>query len=108
MVSIARANGVSIVFATWAHSPYFNDYASTEAYRLGFMENNEIVKEVADRYGAYLFEFASVMLRDKKYWADGRHVNEEGALLKAKLFANFINRSGVLDGNMQVEEEDRR
>ena len=97
MVSIARANDVSIALATFAHFPY-SGYASTEAYQLGFKENNEVVKEVADRYGAYLFDFASVMPKDKKYWADGVHVNEEGVLLKAMLFANFIYGSGVLNG----------
>jgi lysophospholipase L1-like esterase len=97
MTSIARANDVSIAFATWSHSPHFNDYASTDAYQAGFRENNEVVKAVAARYGAYLFDFAAVMPQDKEYWSDGRHVNEVGALLKAKLFADFILGSGVLD-----------
>lgn len=99
MLSIARTNDVSIAFATWAHSPYLNDYASTDVYQLGFKENNEVVKKVAGRYGAHLFDFASVMPKDEKYWADGRHVNEEGALLKANLFADFIHGSGVLHEN---------
>jgi hypothetical protein len=30
------------------------------------------------------------MPQDKRYWADGRHVNEAGALVKATLFAEFI------------------
>ena len=97
MASIAKANDVSIAFATWAHSPYFRDYASTEAYQIAFKENNAIVKKVAHLSGAYLFDFASVMTKDKQYWSDGRHVNEEGALLKAKLFASFIWDLGVLN-----------
>jgi len=98
MASIARANEVDIAFATWAHSPYFNDYASTEAYQSGFRENNEVVKEVADQHGVRLFDFASAMPKDTIYWKDGRHVNEEGALLKAQLFADYILGSSVLDG----------
>ena len=97
MTSIARTNDVSVAFATWAHSPYFNDYASTDAYQAGFRENNAVVTDVATRYGAYLFDFAALMPQDREYWSDGRHVNEAGALLKAKLFADFILDSGVLD-----------
>ena len=96
MVSVARENEVSLALATWAHSPYFGDFASTDPYQLGFKEHNEVVKEVADESGAYLFEFASLMPTDRKYWADGRHVNEEGAVLKAQLFAKFIQGSGVI------------
>ena len=99
MASIAKSNGVDIIFATWAHSPYFDDYASDEVYQLGFKENNEVVKEVAGRCNSPLWDFASTMPKDKKYWADGRHVNEEGALLKAKLFADFLHDSNVIRGS---------
>jgi hypothetical protein len=36
------------------------------------------------------------MSKDKRYWADGRHVNEEGALVKARLFAEFIHSLGII------------
>ena len=99
MIGITKIHSTEIVFATWAHSPNFKDYASTEVYKSGFKENNEVIKEVANNYGAHLFDFASEMPKDKKYWSDGRHVNEEGALLKAQLFARFIQGIGVLDLN---------
>ena len=108
MVSIARANGVDTIFATWAHSPYFEDYASTKAYQLGFRENNEIVKEVASHFDVHLYDFASMMPKDKKYWADGRHLNEAGALLKANLFAKFIQDSGVLKKRDIIKENTKR
>ena len=39
-----------------------------------------------------IFDFSSVMPQDKRYWADGRHVNEDDALVKARLLLNlFIN-----------------
>ena len=97
MTSMEKANDVSIALATWAHSPHFKDYAATGVYQSGFRENNDVVKEVAARYGAYLFDFAALMPQDRKYWSDGRHVNEAGALLKAELFADFIRASGALD-----------
>jgi len=90
MIAIAKAHNVKIMFSTWAHSPYFDDYASTPYYQQGFRENNSVVRHVANKYSVPLFDFAKAMLPAKMYWADGRHVNEMGALLKAELFAAFI------------------
>ena len=96
MVAIARANGVEVLLSTWAYSPYFDDYVSEPHYQRGFHESNAVVNEVARQYGAKLFDFAEKMPGDRKYWSDGRHVNEEGALVKASLFANYIHNSGVM------------
>lgn len=95
MIAVAKANGVRVLLSTWAHSPQFSDYASTAHYERGFQENNSVVREVARECGAMLFDFAAEMPQEKRYWADGRHVNEAGARVKARLFADFIHRSGV-------------
>ena len=55
-------------------------------YQQGFKENNDVVKEVATVQHIPLFDFAEVMPQDAKYWADGRHVNEAGALVKGQAF----------------------
>jgi len=96
MIAIAKAHGIEILLSTWAYSSGFNDYAATEHYQIGFNENNAVVREVAENHGAYLFDFVRAMSQEKKYWADGRHVNEEGALLKARLFAEFIHSSDLI------------
>lgn len=96
MIAVSRANDADIMLSTWAYSPYFDDYASTDYYQKGFAQNNEVVKEAAASSGVPLFDFASVMPRDKKYWADGRHVNELGAERKAELFADFIHKNGLI------------
>jgi lysophospholipase L1-like esterase len=97
MIAIAKANGVKIMFSTWAHSPYFeHDYASLPFQQIGMKENNDVVREVAISNNIPLFDFADQMPKDKKYWADGRHNNERGALLKAELFAKFIHDSGLI------------
>ncbi len=97
MVAIAREHGVEVMFATWAYSPYLNDYASKEYYQQGFQENNDVVREVATSHGVSLFEFAEAMPQDARYWADGRHVNEAGALAKAALFAEFVHAQGMIE-----------
>jgi lysophospholipase L1-like esterase len=96
MIAISKEQGIEVLFATWAHSPYLNDYASKDYYQQGFQENNEVVIEVANRHHIPLFDFAEVMPQDAKYWADGRHVNEAGALEKAGLFAEFIHTQGLI------------
>jgi lysophospholipase L1-like esterase len=101
---IAKSHGVNVIFATWAHSEHFDDYASHETYKQGFRENNQVVREVADKHSAHLFDFAAVMPGKKDYWSDGRHVNEDGALLKAQLFADFIDRSAIAQRPVSIED----
>jgi lysophospholipase L1-like esterase len=96
MIAIAKEQGTEVLFSTWAYSQDLNDYASKDYYQQGFEENNEIVKEVANRHHIPLFDFAAVMPQDAKYWADGRHVNEAGALVKAALFAEFIHTQRLI------------
>jgi hypothetical protein len=97
IVAVAKENGVEIMFSTWAYSPYLKDYASEAYYQQGFKENNNVVKEVAADQQIPLFDFAAVMPQDAKYWADGRHSNEAGALVKAMLFAEFIHTQRLIE-----------
>jgi hypothetical protein len=52
---------------------------------------------VAASHDIPLFDFADIMPQDAAYWADGRHVNEAGALIKAQLFAEFIHTQGLVE-----------
>jgi len=99
MAAIAKAHHIGIMFATWAHCPAWHDYASITAYTHGIDENNDVIRKVAERNGAPLFDFAAVMPTDKVYWSDGRHSNEKGAQKKAELFAAFINRQHLVTKN---------
>lgn len=96
MIAIAHEQGVEIMLSTWAYSPNLNDYAAVPYYQQAFDENNRVVTEVANSHDVALFDFASVMDQDSRYWADGRHSNEAGALLKATLFAEFIDSQGLI------------
>ena len=104
MVVITRAHGADILLSTWAYSPYLDDYASTPHYQRGFEENNAVILEVAAENEVKLFDFAERMPKTKEYWSDGRHVNEKGALVKAKLFAEFVHESGLLEA---TQNDDR-
>ena len=97
MSAIAKEHDITILLTTWAHSPYLNDYAAEDYYQHGFKENNDVVKEVATDQRVPFFDFAALMPQDAQYWADGRHVNEQGALVKARLFAEYIHDQGLID-----------
>jgi lysophospholipase L1-like esterase len=97
MIAVAKEQDVKILFSTWAYSPYLHDYAAEDYYQKGFWENNNVLKDVATSHDIPLFDFASLMPQDAQYWADGRHVNEAGALVKAQLFAEFIDAQGWIE-----------
>jgi hypothetical protein len=97
MIAIAREHEVEILFSTWASSPHLNDYAAEDYYQQAFRDNNDVVKEVAVSHDIPMFDFAAVMPQDATYWADGRHVNESGAIVKAQLFAEFLDNQGLID-----------
>jgi lysophospholipase L1-like esterase len=96
MVAIADAHDIDVLLSTWAHSPEFDDYASTPHYEQAFRESNDVVEEVAKSHEVPFFDFAQKMPQDSMYWTDGRHVNEAGALLKAELFAEYIHQSRLI------------
>lgn len=93
MVAATRLSDTKIMFATFAYTAELDDYAAREAYRRGTDEGNEVVKRVASKHNVPVFDFASLMPTDKRYWGDGVHVNDDGALLKAELFARFISET---------------
>ena len=73
------------------------DYASRASYQRGFRETNDVSRRVAERNGVAFFDYAALMPTEKKYWHDGRHVNAEGARVKAELFAAFISEHAIAE-----------
>ncbi|MEA1996136.1 MAG: SGNH/GDSL hydrolase family protein [Gemmatimonadota bacterium] len=94
IVALARANDVRIMLSTFAHTPLYATYTAP-AYLKGLEEHNEIIARVAEEKEIPLFDFASVMPSDSVYWTDGIHHSEQGARLKAGLFARFIVEGGL-------------
>lgn len=95
MIAIARENNIKVIMATWAFSPHFGDYASWPYYQQAYAEQNQVIWEVGRSHQVPVFDYGAVMSQSPDYWADGRHVNEAGALLKAQLFAKFIDNVGL-------------
>lgn len=96
IISIARENGISVLLSTWVWSDQLSDYASSPHYQKGFHDLNDIVRKIGKTKSVKVYDFATEMQMDKKYWADGLHNNLEGVTLKAKLFSDYIVKSNFI------------
>lgn len=97
MIAIAKANDIDVMLATWAWSPLFEEArASSEEYTGAFKEQNAIVLDICEETQVACYDFATEMPQDRVYWFDGRHVSEEGASLKAEMFADFIESEQLI------------
>jgi hypothetical protein len=57
---------------------------------------NTVIRDIAEEMGVNFFDFANYFPKDKRYYSDGRHVNEEGVKLKAELFADYIIKNKLI------------
>ncbi len=96
MIAVARQQKVGFVLSTWASSPMADDYVTLPQFQRGAAEHNEILKAIAAEQKTPLLDLAAVMPQDAQYWADGRHVNEAGALKKAEFFAKFLTDQNLI------------
>ncbi len=92
IAAIAKTHGIEVMLCSFAYSPLFTEYprVSSPEYVSALEEHNRLVGEIADTMDVHFFDFASVFPNEKRWYADGRHVNEEGVQLKAALFGAFI------------------
>jgi lysophospholipase L1-like esterase len=94
MIALCRARGVQAMLATFPSmpgAPFEDDEVSRPAWQSALAEHNSVIRAVAERAGVACFDFAAVMPRDAQLFADGKHVNERGALVQAELFAAFVH-----------------
>lgn len=98
LIAVARSRGVGVVLASFAYSPEFPEEPRVTApeYRSALADHNELLQRVAEKTATPFFDFAAVFPDDRRYFSDGRHNNEEGARLKAELFADYLLRSELL------------
>ena len=90
MVAVTRASGADILFVTWANSLAHDDFIRAEHYQVAIREINAATTRIAEETGVFVYELDKEMPRQAQYWWDNRHVNEEGARIKAKLTAKGI------------------
>lgn len=91
LVISAKEGGVQPVLATFPYSPKIGGYFDVEGFKTGLDEHNDILRQIAARFGVPLIDLATSFPTDTAYWGfDGIHANAEGTALEAKLVANFL------------------
>lgn len=98
MIAIARSRGIQTLLASFAYSPLFAGEAPSLSveYVAAYKEMNFLLEGVAADQEVSFFDFAAQFPTGRKYFADGRHVTEEGARLKGELFAAFLIEAGLV------------
>jgi lysophospholipase L1-like esterase len=81
-------------------------YWQTDKFRKSVDQHNDVLKQVSQDKNVTLFDFAQLFSKDIKYcwrfkrnareYLDLYHVNEEGAELRAKMFAEYLVNSGLI------------
>lgn len=97
LILIAKANGIKVVFATEAVASKADSegthYLLAYHFQTALEQHAEVMRNFSNSGDALLFDFANVMPDEPGYWADHMHVNEDGSVVKAELFTEFILRS---------------
>lgn len=101
LIASAERFGVKTVLATFAHCPDFPNepWVHDPEFTGEYAEMNGLLSDIAADSGAALFDFANAFPNEKKYFVDGLHMTEEGARLKAKLFATFLKERRLIPPN---------
>lgn len=103
MVALCRAHGCRPVFVTFVVFPDFPGQPETSfEYLRAIREHNDVVRRLARQEGVAVYDLAAEFPLERKYFIDGRHMNEDGARLKAQMIAAFLEREGLVPG----KEED--
>ena len=75
-------------------------FISSNECQAALAEMNDVIKTIANETGSSVFDFASLFPDgDKYYCSDGIHMTVEGATLKAKLLAEFIEKNKLIPNN---------
>ncbi len=92
IIALANAHDIDVMMATFATSPEFKDSAraASPEYQAAYPRMNALMQAVCERNDVPCYDFAADFPRTKQYFDDGRHVNKQGAELKARLFTRFI------------------
>ncbi len=92
IIAIAKQRNITVLLVSFATSNLFKNKptVTSEEYMNSYYEMNSILKKISTDLDVYFLDLAKLLPKDKKYWTDGRHVNELGSEIKAKIISNYI------------------
>lgn len=100
LVLAAKARSIPIVLMSFHYSADAGPvWFGVEGFEEATIDQNEILKQIANNHGTPYFDIAAVFPKDTKYWiGDGIHTNEAGAELEGRLIADFLEQNGLVNG----------
>lgn len=88
VAAIAQANGVEVLFSTWAHGQNFPHPAW---WYDAIAQHNAIVTDIAYEFQTHYIDLWAVLNEDDRYWfGDAIHQSNEGHAEQARLYASYI------------------
>ena len=94
LIAIAKAHGVETLLVSNPYSSDFDDpVVNSDEYKFALNQHNDILKRVSQDTTVLFLDLAKLIEFDKKYFFDGRHLNESGASRMAKLIAKKLQTS---------------
>ncbi|HML74061.1 MAG TPA: SGNH/GDSL hydrolase family protein [Anaerohalosphaeraceae bacterium] len=95
ILAIAKEFNVQVVLSTFAFTRE-TPYKLSDYFYQGLEEHNQVIQNLADRYGLPLNDFKKTMPEDIQYWKDTVHFSESGAYLQAKSFADLLHTKHLI------------
>ncbi len=100
LVALAEAHGVQVVLLTFGYTferPDVPNLISPE-YEFGYLQHNDIIRQIAATTNAYLYDFWAEMPKDAAYFTDGIHFSIRGEQVHARLIAEYLIENQLVPG----------
>lgn len=98
LLAAARRAGTRVLVMGFAYNPDIEGFFSIDGFSEATDGHNRILAELAEEFDVPFFDLQPVLPKEFSYWgADGIHVNEAGAALKAQLVADVLVKNRLLD-----------
>ena len=101
MADLSLINGSDVVLSTFFYNSALlksNNMRSHTAYERGIAEHRAITAEIAREKGLLLVDLASSFpAEDESLFVGPMHLNKEGNAIKARIFADAIIASGIIE-----------
>jgi lysophospholipase L1-like esterase len=98
IVAVARANDVRIVLSTQPYYQATDPKIMADWWKQGVDEHNQIILDLATELNALSIDLMAEIGQNPDFWfGDGIHPSPEGAHEYARLYADYLVKTGWLD-----------
>lgn len=101
-VAMAQRIGCKTALVTISYSPHdkvrkdIRPIMSSPEFIAEVERCNQTIRDLGTEMGVPVFDVASAFPKEDKYFQDGFHVNFDGVQLEGRIFADFVEKSGLL------------